>query len=414
MFCMNCGLQLPDDAKFCLKCGTPQASLTPISIASSDTINLDGTHTFVPAKCPNCGAQLKVDSSFKIAHCDSCDTDCLVQEAIKALTVRGNVQVGNATINVNSTNTDSLLKRVEIMISDGDFSDAISKCDTILDSDPTNGNVYFLMLMANLRCRNRNDLANYPVPFDSNKYYLKAVQYGDDSLKLELEGYINAIKASNEARRNKEKAEYEFRKKIEKEEYELKRKREEEKELERKREEEELEDRLKNLNVGDDVDFGVYNGRIIKWKVLTIHEHEAILITNSTVCKMPYHQPGSQITWRDCSLRKWLNNDFINSSFTEVERSRIMPSVLNNDNNPKYKTLGGTPTTDKIFLLSINEAKTLFANNQARSVFSDWWLRTPGNYPNRAAYVVYGGSICTRGDDNKLDGGVRPAMYIRV
>jgi hypothetical protein len=26
MFCINCGTQLPDNANFCLKCGTPQAN----------------------------------------------------------------------------------------------------------------------------------------------------------------------------------------------------------------------------------------------------------------------------------------------------------------------------------------------------------------------------------------------------
>ena len=27
MFCMNCGTQLPENAKFCFKCGTPQKYL---------------------------------------------------------------------------------------------------------------------------------------------------------------------------------------------------------------------------------------------------------------------------------------------------------------------------------------------------------------------------------------------------
>ena len=50
----------------------------------------------------------------------------------------------NYNIYVSGTNTDSLLQRVEIMLGDGDFGGAMSKCDTILDSDPTNGNVYLI------------------------------------------------------------------------------------------------------------------------------------------------------------------------------------------------------------------------------------------------------------------------------
>ena len=173
MFCMNCGQQLPDGAKYCLQCGTPQGAVSPTGTTQAETINLDGMHTFVPALCPNCSAHMKVDSSAKVVHCDSCGTECLVQDAIKALTVRGNVQVGSATINVSGTNTDSLLQRVEIMLGDGDFGGAMSKCDTILDSEPTNGKVYFYMLMSNLNCRNRNDLASQTRPFDGNQFYIK-------------------------------------------------------------------------------------------------------------------------------------------------------------------------------------------------------------------------------------------------
>ncbi len=118
---MNCGKTLPDGAKFCKFCGTPQDAVAPTAPSNSETINLDGTHTFVPAMCPNCNAHMKVDSSSKIARCDACGTECLVQDAIKNLSVRGNVQVGNATINVSGANTESLLKRAEIMLTDGDF-----------------------------------------------------------------------------------------------------------------------------------------------------------------------------------------------------------------------------------------------------------------------------------------------------
>ena len=194
MFCMNCGRTLPDGAKFCKFCGTHQDAVTPTAPVHSEPINLDGTHTFVPAMCPNCNANMKVDSSSKIAHCNSCGTECLVQDAIKALTVRGNVQVGNATINVNGTNTESLLKRVEIMLADGDFIGAREKCDVILDSDPTNAKVYIAMLMAVLSVRRQDELANCRQPFDKNSFYLKAMQFGDEETKARLVGYIKQIK----------------------------------------------------------------------------------------------------------------------------------------------------------------------------------------------------------------------------
>ncbi len=367
MFCMNCGQQLPDGAKYCLQCGTPQGAVSPTVTTQAETINLDGMHTFVPALCPSCGAHMKVDSSAKATHCDSCGTECLVQDAIKALTVRGNVQVGSATINVSGTNTDSLLQRVEIMLGDGDFLGAMIKCDTILDSDPTNGKAYFYMLMSQLRCRRRNDLTAQKTPFDGNQYYLKAMQYGDPELKNELQGYINVINA-----------------------------------------------RLKNPKVGDEIYFGTNNGQRIWWKVLSIQDRMAFVISSNTICDMPYHQPGGNYTWANCTLRKWLNNDFINGYFTTTEQSRILPCELNNDNNPQFKTPGDVPTTDKVFLLSINEANTLFANDQARANGSWWWLRSPGICPNYAAGVDYGGGVRTAGRSVGSYFGVRPALWLNL
>ena len=372
MFCMYCGQQLPDGARFCLQCGTPQGAVSPTGTTQAETINLDGAHKFVPAMCPNCNAHMKVDSSLKIARCDSCGTECLVQDAINALTVKGNVQVGSATINVNGTNTDSLLQRVEIMLADGDFSGAMSKCDTILDSDPTNGKVYFYMLMSSLNCRNRNDLASKTRPFDGNQYYLKAMQYGDPELKNELQGYINAINARNEAKQ-------------------------------------------KNPKVGDEICFGTNNGQRIWWKVLSIRDRMAFIISSNIIPSMCYNNKCEAITWADCTLRKWLNNDFIKGYFTPAEQARILPCKLNNDKNPRYNTPGGVPTTDKVFLLSINEANQLFANNQARAIGVSWWLRSPGGEPNYAAIVNRGGWVSSRGiEAYGSNFCVRPAMWISL
>lgn len=373
MFCMNCGQQLPDGAKFCLNCGTSQGAVLPTETIQAETINLDGMHTFVPALCPNCSAHMKVDSSVKVAHCDSCGTECLVQDAIKALTVRGNVQVGNAIINVSGTSTDSLLQRVEIMLADGDFNGAMSKCDTILDSEPTNGKVFLYMLMSSLGCKNRTELANQSIPFDGNQYYIKAVQYGDASLKTELTDYINTI---------------------------------------RKRDEE-FSAKLNNLKVGDTFFYGSYNGQPISWKVLRIQDCKILVITTHIVCEMPYHQTWVGITWSECTLRKWLNNDFINGNFTQAERARILPSKLNNDNN--FTTPGGAPTTDNVFLLSIKEAKTLFANDKARANGSCWWLRSPGlNSPSYAADVYNDGKVHSYGSYVHINRGVRPTLWLSL
>ena len=371
MFCMNCGQQLPDGAKFCLNCGTPQGAISPTGTTQAETINLDGMHTFVPAMCPNCNAHMKVDTSSKVARCESCGTECLVQDAIKTLTVSGNVQVGNATINVNGINTYSLLQRAETMLSDGDFSGAISKCDTILDVDPTNGEAYFYLLLANLKCRNRNDLANQPATFDGNQYYIKAIQYGDDSLKSELLGYTNAINLRDEAR-------------------------------------------LKNLKAGDEIYFGTQNGQRIWWRVLKVGNHMAFIISSNNLNSMQFHNKLEPISWTNCTLRQWLNNEFIQYYFTPAEQARILPCNLSNDNNFQYNPPASALTTDKVFLLSWNEANRLLAKNATKENISWWWLRSPSRIPNVAAEVCNIGLGLAERHNVNSNYGVRPALWIKL
>lgn len=372
MFCMNCGQQLPEGAMFCMNCGIPQGSVSPRETRQAEHINLGGMLTFVPAMCPNCSAHMKVDIANKVARCDTCGTECLVQEAIKALTVRGNVQVGNATINVSGSNIDSLLQRIEIMLGDGDFSGALSKCDTVLDIAPTDGRVYFFMLMSDLRCRTKKELGAQEAPFDGNPFCVKAMQYGNLELRKELRGYIDAVNAR-------------------------------------------LEYKQRNPKVGDEIYFGANKKQRILWKVLCVREHRAFIISVNNITKMAYHQSGGAITWEYCTLRKWLNNDFIQGYFTPAEQARILSCKLNNAKNTQFKTPGGKPTNDKVFLLSIEEVYTAFSNDQERANGSWWWLRSPGNSPDFASRVYRDGSVSTVGSRVYIDdNGVRPVMWIKL
>lgn len=102
MYCMNCGQQLPDGAKFCLNCGTPLGSTSsqtmPVNdgtFVPSDSQNINATAkpSFVPAMCPNCNAPLRVDASNKTARCEACGTEFLVQEAINKYNISGSIDL---------------------------------------------------------------------------------------------------------------------------------------------------------------------------------------------------------------------------------------------------------------------------------------------------------------------------------
>ncbi len=76
IYCVKCGTQLPDDAKFCAKCGTPIAAVGAGPAASSSpaasaapTIAAAGVSEL---KCPSCGAPIKPTFGDMVVTCDYC------------------------------------------------------------------------------------------------------------------------------------------------------------------------------------------------------------------------------------------------------------------------------------------------------------------------------------------------------
>ena len=135
-----------------------------------------------------------------------------------------------------------------------------------------------------------------------------------------------------------------------------------------------------NYQVGDEISFGTLNGQKNTWKILKLQERLALVICSTFICEMPFQQTSEEntnnvffrlnTTWEACTLRKWLNNDFVNGFFSSSERERIQPHEVDN--------VGCGPTTDKVFLLNIREVLTLFPDEQSRSIGNWWWLREPG------------------------------------
>ncbi len=188
---------------------------------------------------------------------------------------------------------------------------------------------------------------------------------------------------------------------------------------------------------GDIMTFGEYyiepgKKKPIEWLVLARESDKLLLLSKDALDSQPHNKVGTDETWETCSLRSWLNNEFLETAFNEYEKRLIRDVIVPADKNPHYKTEVGNSTRDHVFLLSIPEAKkyfsspeerkcsaTTFAKKQGAETKEDgkatcmWWLRTQGRYSNLAAFVDYSGSV-------DIDGryvyrgmvAVRPAMWI--
>lgn len=199
------------------------------------------------------------------------------------------------------------------------------------------------------------------------------------------------------------------------------------------------------FNRGDVVVFGHYeqnnsnyNGtEPIRWVVLDLMGDYLYVISESILDVKPYDTMSREVTWENCSLRAWLNGEFMYAAFSTAEQNALVKSELPNERNPKWGTEGGNATYDKVFLLSIKIAEyyygdsadcksalTPYAQTQGATKIEEngiqygaWWLRSPGSSQLYAAYMNWFGGV---GYDyrgalvNSEDIGVRPVIAIDI
>lgn len=177
---------------------------------------------------------------------------------------------------------------------------------------------------------------------------------------------------------------------------------------------------------------GGYNIDPIKWRVLENAEGQLFLISDQNLDVKPYNSSSTSITWEKSTIRSWLNgyaasennsgtdyssNNFIDAAFSSDEQVAIADTYVYNKNNPSYSTSGSENTTDQIFLLSIEEANnsSYFPNGKDSRKSTNtayvasysgmlgageadyWWLRSPGEDDDYAAFVDDGGVVYNNG-----------------
>ncbi|MBR2570550.1 MAG: hypothetical protein IKE30_00240 [Clostridia bacterium] len=205
------------------------------------------------------------------------------------------------------------------------------------------------------------------------------------------------------------------------------------------------------VSVGDTMTFGSYpqtssgtDKTAIEWMVLDVQGSRVLLLSRYGLDSKRYNEKAEKITWEQCSLRTWLNEDFLNAAFSAKEQESILLTGVDNGKSQGYwNTEGGNDTQDRVFLLSYAEANrylgvsrdgktnktgraapTAYAKAAGASPSSKyktpdgkasdwWWLRSPGSKQSSAADVHNDGSLRNSPQSVRSGGGcVRPALWI--
>ena len=192
---------------------------------------------------------------------------------------------------------------------------------------------------------------------------------------------------------------------------------------------------LNMCKVGDSFQFGEYeqdkNGDFkspIEWKILKKEKDRILMISKYALDVKPYNTTAANVTWEDCSLRKWLNGTFFESAFSQDEQGLIEVTSIES-------------SQDKVFLLSRTEAQSYFKTDEERKTKNTeytvekcgdeyyanrcfWWLRSQtdesGWSGNAADIVVGSGRLCKYQSTpymSRVDApntSVRPAIWVDI
>ena len=180
-----------------------------------------------------------------------------------------------------------------------------------------------------------------------------------------------------------------------------------------------------NCDVGDIIQFGRYeqdgrtaNGKeSVDWLILEIKDRKALVISKYAIEVRSYNNGdkySQDVRWDECSLREWLNEDFLTSTFNQSEISII----------------SAAERPDRMFLLDVDMAKqyflsdsdrqcqvTSYAETKGASTIDGncwWWLES---HEDNAMAVGYEGDICEYGHYLHIgedEYAVRPAMWIDI
>ena len=164
----------------------------------------------------------------------------------------------------------------------------------------------------------------------------------------------------------------------------------------------------------------------IKWQVLSVDEDNvALLLAEQNLDIYPYNVEIANVKWEDCSLRQWLNNEFMNKAFSEEAQEALVDNeedkvTLLSDSQALNLNYGFYPSTYPDALrIKKNTAYAAAGGSagynevSAKGEANSWWLKTGGYYKDDAVFISDTGSVRVDGITVAYGGNaVCPAVYV--
>lgn len=204
------------------------------------------------------------------------------------------------------------------------------------------------------------------------------------------------------------------------------------------------ESSAENVKVGDTFSYGTYeqdndksNGaEKIEWLVLAKENDRVLLISKYALDCQAFCSDETGTSWKDSSLRNWLNTTFIQNAFNDTEKGSIITTEIKSEEKNKEIT------KDKIFVLDNDEAEKYFDSDISRrcspTVYAKqrgvlcpedlqdvefdedvkntccYWLRSPGFHGDKVSIIDYEGTVYERGQFIDEEIAVRPVLWLNI
>lgn len=168
----------------------------------------------------------------------------------------------------------------------------------------------------------------------------------------------------------------------------------------------------------------------IKWRVLSVQGDDAFLMSDQ-VLECHAFSVESCYGWKESGLRKWLNEKFLEKSFSKTEQKAIIRTEISDEDNLRVR--------DKVYILSKNEVRnpeygfcgnytltaknTAYVQKKAKTAFAIpefrdngiWWLRSVGYYIRTAQIVISSGVLVDYGENEiNKEISVRPVLHLNL